>query len=73
MTVSDAPDPSRCPLCGQPNRCAMQAPRAETQAHTPCWCTTVKFEPALLAQIPNAARGQACICHACATIRKLST
>lgn len=63
---SAAIDPALCPLCGQPNRCAMQAEQAIGQAQPPCWCTGVEFTPELLAQVPPAARRQACICRTCA-------
>ena len=33
----------------------------------PCWCTGVTFEPSVLAQIPAASRGLACVCVACTT------
>jgi len=32
----------------------------------PCWCVSVDFTPALLAQVPTEAKNQACICAACA-------
>jgi hypothetical protein len=32
----------------------------------PCWCTQVGFAPELLARVPAAARGLACICRRCA-------
>ena len=57
------PDPSRCPLCGAPNQCAMEAGGA---TGSPCWCTTVHFDAALLDRIPTPARGKACLCPACA-------
>lgn len=52
-----------CPLCGQPNGCA--AARSG-RFDTPCWCTEVRFTPALLARVPAAQQGRACICRACA-------
>lgn len=61
------PDPTRCPLCGQSNQCAGQIERSTGSMQPPCWCTTVQFEPALLARVPSEARRKACICHACAT------
>ncbi|QCB48007.1 cysteine-rich CWC family protein [Hydrogenophaga sp. PAMC20947] len=64
-TASTRIDPSRCPLCGQDNRCAMERERDTGVAQGPCWCVTESFDPALLAQLPEAARGQACICSAC--------
>lgn len=65
--TSIPPDPALCPLCGQPNRCALQAERATGVAQPPCWCNEVTFAPALLARVPPEARRRACICHACAT------
>lgn len=59
-------DPGHCPLCGQPNRCAMEAARASGQPQPPCWCTTARFPPELLARVPEPARRLACICPACA-------
>lgn len=57
------PNPT-CPLCGGPNDCGP----ARTGTHaTPCWCTNVTIDPAVLARIPPAARNQACICRRCAT------
>ncbi|MBX3655966.1 MAG: cysteine-rich CWC family protein [Ramlibacter sp.] len=67
MSAAAAPDPSRCPLCGETNQCAMQVQRLTGLPQEPCWCTRVDFAPALLARVPEAARRQACICHRCAT------
>ncbi len=64
--TSFAPDPTRCPLCGQPNRCAMEIERETGVKQGPCWCVSVDFTPALLAQVPAEAKDQACICAACA-------
>ncbi len=67
MTSADAstPSPCLCPLCGQPNDCAME--RAQGKAlPEPCWCTTVVFTPELLQRIPEAAQRKACVCRACA-------
>jgi hypothetical protein len=59
------PDPERCPLCGGDNRCAMELERATGVAQPPCWCTTARFPPDLLARLPPEAAGKACICAAC--------
>lgn len=59
-------DATRCPLCGQPNRCALEQERANGQTQAPCWCTQPRFDAELLARLPAAARGAACICRACA-------
>jgi hypothetical protein len=58
-------DPSRCPLCGGDNRCAMELEKASGQAQPPCWCVSETFSPGLLAQLPLQAQHQACICGAC--------
>ncbi|MEZ5665081.1 MAG: cysteine-rich CWC family protein [Burkholderiaceae bacterium] len=62
-TVS--PDPSRCPLCGADNRCAMEIERDTGVPQGPCWCSTQQFSEALLARLPAQARGKACICARC--------
>ena len=55
-----AVDPARCPLCGGGNACGMLA------GATPCWCTELAIPTATLERIPEAARGRACLCRACA-------
>lgn len=52
-----------CPLCGGPNGCA---PAVSGSFDSPCWCTAVAISPEVLARVPAAQRGQACICRACA-------
>lgn len=59
-------DPARCPLCGQPNRCAMELARETGVKQGPCWCVSAVFTPELLARVPVAAQGVACVCAACA-------
>ena len=66
MSLPTAADPSRCPLCGQPNQCAMEVELASGRPQPPCWCTQVDFTPELLDRVPASARRQACICRACA-------
>jgi hypothetical protein len=58
--------PERCPLCGQPNQCAMELERITGQKQPPCWCTQVDFSTDLLARVPQEAKNRACICAACA-------
>ena len=65
-TAHPSPDPSRCPLCGQANQCAMEVQKATGQPQPPCWCTQVDFSEALLARIPPESRRLACVCAACA-------
>jgi hypothetical protein len=54
-------DPSRCPLCGRSNDCAMAAARTGE----PCWCTRVTVTAVMLKQVPADLRGRACLCAAC--------
>jgi hypothetical protein len=62
-----ATEPHRCPLCGEPNQCAMERERITGEPQPPCWCTRADFASDLLARVPAPARGQACICAACAS------
>ncbi|MEM7412123.1 MAG: cysteine-rich CWC family protein [Myxococcota bacterium] len=59
--MSDPAQPKTgvCPLCSQPNACALA--RAEAGDAAPCWCAARSFPPDLLAQ----AAPTACICAAC--------
>lgn len=60
------PDASRCPVCGAVNLCAMELARETGNAPGECWCMQADFSASLLAQVPEAARGLACICARCA-------
>jgi hypothetical protein len=62
-------DPSRCPLCGQANVCAMEVERATGEKQPPCWCTQAEFSADLLARLPADQQRLACICTACAKPR----
>jgi hypothetical protein len=66
MSQPAAIDPTRCALCGAPNRCANEVARETGRAQPPGWCTTVDFSAELLAQVPAQAARLACICEACA-------
>jgi hypothetical protein len=52
---------SCCPLCGRPNDCAL----ARGEHDPPCWCVRASFPPTLLARVPAALQGRACICARC--------
>jgi hypothetical protein len=67
MQPQAMPDPSRCPLCGQVNQCAMEVEKATGVKQPPCWCTQVDFGAALLQRVPAELQRKACICRACAT------
>ena len=61
--AADSVPPGACPLCGAGNACAMAGGGDPGQ---PCWCVAASFSDELLARVPPAARGRACICAACA-------
>lgn len=56
---------ARCPLCGGPNACV---PALCGSFDQPCWCQRAQFSAELLARVPQAQRGRACICAACAAL-----
>src|SRR5690606_5674420 len=51
----------RCPLCGRANQGAM----ASQATPASCWCQNAQIPAAVLAKIPAAAQGRACICARC--------
>jgi hypothetical protein len=62
--MGQAVDPALCPLCGQPNACALAS--APGAAAAECWCASQRFEASLLARLAPAEIGRACICRRCA-------
>jgi hypothetical protein len=54
-------DPTRCPLCGELNRCA----RAADPDAKKCWCVPKTFPQNLLERVPEHAVRRACICERC--------
>jgi hypothetical protein len=57
-----------CPICGRANQCA---PAASGDLGAPCWCRQATFSAELLATVPEAQRGLACICAACAKAHEM--
>lgn len=57
-------DAKRCPLCGGPNECAAES-AAPGCPIADCWCFRTAVPRELVEQVPDAARGQACICRKC--------
>jgi hypothetical protein len=53
-----------CPRCGAPNECA---PARSGSFDTPCWCSAVVVDPAMLAALPDDQLGRACLCRRCVT------
>jgi hypothetical protein len=62
--MTNIPDPSKCPICGQPNQCALSNPATATQQ---CWCFTAEIAPEARARISDDALNKACICQHCAS------
>jgi len=60
--------PTQCPLCHRANACAMEVAKATGQPVQRCWCVDAVFTPALMAQIPDNAKGVACVCAQCAAL-----
>lgn len=58
-------DPTRCPLCGGDNRCAMEVERDTGVQQPPCWCVSATFSADLMARLPTESAGKACICPNC--------
>ena len=50
-----------CPLCGEPNLCAVAADPNATE----CWCESEIFPEELLAKVPDKAVRKTCICQNC--------
>ena len=59
-------DPTRCPICHAPNVCAMEMAKATGNIAEGCWCVDAVFSPAVMEQVPDSAKGKACICARCA-------
>ena len=57
-----------CPLCGGPNDCL---PARCGSFEVACWCRAASFGAGLLARVPAAQRGLACLCAACASAAAL--
>jgi hypothetical protein len=57
----DEINPLKCPLCGQPNHCALARDAKD------CWCKHIQIPIRHLIRIPPTHIGKACICQTCAT------
>lgn len=57
--------PHRCPLCGQPNQCAMELERQTGVKQPPCWCSSEMIPQKLLDRIAPADVNRACVCASC--------
>jgi hypothetical protein len=52
-------DPTRCPLCGNPNDCGLAAGKGN------CWCFTRSIPAEVLKRVPAEAYNIACVCRFC--------
>ena len=59
--ITDLIDDSQCPLCQQPNQCALSAGKSAQN----CWCQQQTVPASLLAKIPTHWQGKSCICQHC--------
>jgi hypothetical protein len=60
-------DPTRCPVCHEPNVCAMEMAKASGTKPEHCWCFDAVFTPAVMDLVPDQAKGKACVCATCAS------
>jgi len=49
-------DPTKCPICGEPNQCAQEVAKATGKPQEPCWCMTATFSAELLDRVPTEAQ-----------------
>ena len=59
-----------CPMCNGDNNCESEDAKAEGRPENPCWCRNYKFTEEVLARIPEAAQGKACICEGCISLEQ---
>ncbi|MDP2770321.1 MAG: cysteine-rich CWC family protein [Giesbergeria sp.] len=64
MSQPQTPFATQCPLCSQPNQCAM----AHGKPAAECWCMHGGVSPAALASLAPQERGQRCICPSCGQV-----
>jgi hypothetical protein len=60
-------DPNYCPICREPNSCAMEIARTSGNKPEHCWCFDADFSADIMARVPDEAKGRACICQKCAS------
>ena len=59
-------DPSLCPVCKEPNACAIERARATGNNAERCWCFDAVISEEVLDQVPDEAKGVSCVCAKCA-------
>ena len=65
MTVSI--DACVCPICGEPNQCAIELAKVSDTPIEECWCISVKISEETLSKVPHHLLNKACICNKFAT------
>ena len=63
--MADQIDPTICPLCGEPNQCALEIAKATGKPLEECWCVSVAFTEETLSRVPPHALNKACVCKKC--------
>ena len=58
-------NPTNCPICGEPNQCAMEIAKETCEPSGECWCASVVFTDDTLSKVPPPALNKACICKKC--------
>lgn len=62
-------DPTRCPICHEPNVCAMETAKATGTKPQRCWCMDAVITPEVMDLVPDQAKGKACVCAKCVETR----
>jgi len=62
-------DPTRCPICLEPNVCAMETAKATGTKPQRCWCMDAVITPEVMDLVPDQAKGKACVCAKCVETR----
>jgi len=52
-------DPSKCPICSEPNQCSQEIAQASGRPQKPCWCMTATLSAELLDRVPEEAKNKA--------------
>ena len=63
-------DPTLCPICKDPNACAIERARIAGNHAERCWCFDAVISEDVLDQVPDEAKGVSCVCVKCAGIHQ---
>ncbi|NQW83135.1 MAG: cysteine-rich CWC family protein [Alcaligenaceae bacterium] len=59
-------DLALCPICKNPNACAIERARVTGNNAERCWCFDADISEEVLDQVPDEAKGVSCVCGKCA-------